>query len=287
MPFAEPVEQDPGDLCPVFGAAALGLDEAGGDDGLLHVVGGHAERAQRRHGLLHHLAQLLGRRRVLRELVGGREEVALDVALGRGRQPQGRGVLRGGLVVGDRLPAGLGEDREDLGLPPALRDGHHRHAAVRRVGEVGDRVGRLHLLLEGVLAGLDAGTGRVVGGGVGERLGGLDHARREERLGDGPARVAGVDRDLDLGGAGSWIVGVAAEPGEHRPEDGDRRERRRTDEADGDEEDQQPLGRASGLPALAQMAVAASRLVRRGVVVVERVVPELVTVAVVASYAGS
>ena len=56
------------------------------------------------------------------ELVRRREEVALDVALGRGRQAERGGVLQRGLVLRDRAPGALGQRLEDLALPQALAD---------------------------------------------------------------------------------------------------------------------------------------------------------------------
>ena len=59
-----------------------------------------------------HLPQDVGRRGVGLDVVGGREEEALERAVGVGRQAQGGRVRRGGLELLDRLAGLLGEPRQ-------------------------------------------------------------------------------------------------------------------------------------------------------------------------------
>ena len=146
------------------------------------------------------------------DLVGGREQVALGVALGVVGQPEAVGLLQRPVPGLLGVVGVLGERRDDLGEPEALgdRDGREPDEVVG-VDEDLEGVGCLHLLLELVGTDLDAGRVRLAGGRVDEGLDRLGDAVGLEVATDLGGRVALVDGELDRAPARARVVVGALE----------------------------------------------------------------------------
>ena len=193
-----PVVEHPRDLRIVLRLVRLVLEDARHGQDLL---GSEAQRLRLRldvegllglHALGHHLRDqaegvLLGRDRVRR-----REQVALGVALGLGREPDG---VRLGQGSGHRTLAdvGLGHDRlHDVAHPCTLRYDDQVLHQVLRVHQHGQRLAGLHLLLHRVVADLDVPRALVTRRRVVEGVDALHH-------------VCLLELTADLGGGGALL----------------------------------------------------------------------------------
>src|SRR6266702_5096935 len=207
----QPVVDHPGDLRQVLGALALGLDQAGDDDRVTLadlVVGRHRGELDalrlpvepQRHGPQH-----LDRLGAGLDGVGGREQIALRVALGVGGQAQGRDVLDR-LLVALQVPGDLPEGRGDLGQPLPFRDHRLEPDPGGGLQQQRERQRGGHVLVQPVVARLEgaavaAGLRRV---GKGPHAG--DHALVHQLLADHGGGFAGLDMDRDVAGARAGVV---------------------------------------------------------------------------------
>ena len=100
-PLREPVLDDAGDLVEVLVDPRLALDHRGDREHLVALLDRHAGGIERLEGAIHELLQDVVRRQAGLELVGRREQVALE-AHGVGRQSERSEVGGSRLEVFDR-----------------------------------------------------------------------------------------------------------------------------------------------------------------------------------------
>src|SRR6266702_1105540 len=207
----QPVVDHPGDLRQVLRALALGLDQAGDDDRVTLgdlVVGRHRGELDALRLLVepqHPGPQHLDRLGAGLDGVGGREQIALRVALGVGGQAQGRDVLDR-LLVALQVPGDLPEGRGDLGQPLPFRDHRLEPDPGGGLQQQRERQRGGHVLVQPVVARLEgaavaAGLRRV---GKGPHAG--DHALVHQLLADHGGGFAGLDMDRDVAGARAGVV---------------------------------------------------------------------------------
>ena len=178
--------------------------------------------------------QHLGRRGARREVVGGRVEVPLRVALGVRRQAERGGVGVGLLELAQRLARVLGHQLQQVGGPQARRDDD---LGLDPGGGVHQQVpgqGRVHVLVQPERAGGQGVGVRALLGRGDERVRGLDHPGLDQPGRQDGGIVAGLDHEVDLARARAGVVGVGGrvevdEDAAARPEhaeDDDQRDQR-------------------------------------------------------------
>src|SRR5579863_1689931 len=271
----DPVVDHLGDLRVVADRAAFGLGQGRLGDQL-----GRGEAGRLGRGLdvdrlrldvepLDHRLQDLQRGLVGHDRVGGGEQVAFRLAAGVGRQAELRRVGQDLLEVLERDLGLLRDDRDDVDGPLALGDRHRGLIQVLGVEQRGVGEARLHVVVQQVEAGHQAGRAGARGGvlgRVGERALAGDHAELQQPRGEAERGVAAHHLHGHFAGALAYVVrrmvpGVvlvldvkpADEAADH--DRGDDREH---------QDPGQPAGRllagpgASGVPVIAVIPVAAA-----------------------------
>src|ERR1700761_4564829 len=290
--LAEPVVDDPGDLLVVRGAAALGLDQAGHDHDLARaqfhrgrllgqVVAGGLLVIPVHHALEHVAGGLVGL-----HLVGGREQVTLDLAARVGGQPERARLLERGLIVGQRDAGVRAELSHDLRDSQAFRDGDlvldpGGLVYQQRVGQAG-----LHLPLHPVGARFQAVVAGAVLGGQLEGPQAGHHAQLDQALAHGGRGLPGLHLHHGLAGAGAGVVGrVVAALDELVGVPAARSQREQQDDQDDHQRDQPaPAALTAAGAATAAARRAAAPATAAGLVIVVVVVVVLVAGATQPGY---
>src|ERR1700761_7379224 len=288
--LAEPVVDDPGDLLVVRGAAALGLDQAGHDHDLarIQLYRGRLLGQVVADGFLvepvHHALEHVAGGLVGLHLVGGREQVTLDLAARVGGQPERARLLERGLIVGQRDAGVHAELSHDLRDPQPFGNGDlvldpgglvHQ----QRVGQAG-----LHLPLHPVGARFQAVAAGAVLGGQLERAQAGDHAQLDQALAHGGGGLPGLHLDHGLAGAGPGVVGrVVAALDELVGVPAARPQREQQDDQDDHQRDQ-PAATALAAATTTAAGRAAAPATAAGLVIVVVVVVVLVAGATQSGY---